>query len=88
MCFSKACGSRAWQQFPRYHAMKYKQAMKSNYKKLWIKVVDEEHGKKYKAFKAVKKNTLPKDVKVLSSTGGKEEKVEQNLLCSSDRTRI
>jgi Reverse transcriptase (RNA-dependent DNA polymerase) len=52
------------------HLMKYDQAMNSKDKKSWGKVVDEEHGRmeKYKVFKAVKKNTLPKKAKVLSST--------------------
>jgi ABC-type uncharacterized transport system substrate-binding protein len=51
--------------------MKYDQAMNSKDKKSWAKVVDEEQGcmEKYKVFKAVKKNTLPKKAKVCHPPG-------------------
>jgi hypothetical protein len=56
--------------------MKYEQAMNSKDKKSWVKAIDEEHGcmKKYKVFKTVKKSTLPKKAKVLSSTWAMKKK--------------
>jgi Reverse transcriptase (RNA-dependent DNA polymerase) len=50
--------------------------MNSKDKKSWVKAVDEEHShmEKYKVFKAVKKNSLPKKAKVLSSTWAMKKK--------------
>jgi Reverse transcriptase (RNA-dependent DNA polymerase) len=58
------------------HVMKYDQAMITTDKKSWIKAMDEEHDRmeKYKVFKAVKKDSLPKKAKILSSTWAMKKK--------------
>jgi hypothetical protein len=58
------------------HVMKYKQTMNLKDKKSRVKAVDEEHGhmEKYKEFKTVKKSTLPKKAKVLSSAWAMKKK--------------
>jgi hypothetical protein len=55
------------------HVMKYKQAMNTKDKKSWVKAVDKEHNRmeKYKVFKAVKKNSLPKKAKILCQSYSK-----------------
>jgi Reverse transcriptase (RNA-dependent DNA polymerase) len=71
------------------HVMKYKQAMNSKDKKSWVKAVDEEHGRmeKYKVFKAVKKSTLPKKAKVLSSTWAMKKK-SNGAFCARVTARV
>jgi hypothetical protein len=58
------------------HVMKYEQAMKSKDKNAWEIAVKEEHDrmKKYKVFKAVSKDKLPKQAKILTSTWAMKKK--------------
>jgi len=56
--------------------MKYKEAMKCDDKKLWEEAVDEEYRKfeKYKVFKPVKKDEVPKDAKFVTTTWAMKRK--------------
>lgn len=56
--------------------MKYKEAMKCDDKKLWEEAVDEDYRKfeKYKVFKPVKKNEVPKDAKFVTTTWAMKRK--------------
>jgi hypothetical protein len=56
--------------------MKYKEAMAGPDKEQWEKAVEDEHDKfvKYGVFKAVRKEDVPKNVKVMSSTWAMKKK--------------
>ena len=58
------------------HVMKFKQAMKSVDKENWEKAVDEEHERmvKHKVWQAVKRDNVPPNAKVLTSTWAMKKK--------------
>jgi len=58
------------------HVMKFKQAMKTVDKEHWQRAVGEEHARmqKHKVWEAVKREEVPADVKVLTSTWAMKKK--------------
>ena len=58
------------------HVMKYNEAMQQPDREQWVKAVREEHDRfiQYNVFKPVKKNEVPNDAKVLTTTWAMKKK--------------
>jgi len=63
------------------HVMKYNEAMKTQDAPGWVTAVDQEHKRMtdHTVFKAVEKDQLPKDAKVISSTWAMKKKANGTL---------